>query len=148
MFSWAHGLYMTGSVCDVLLKLCCCYRRDLANNRALCNPLPNISTLTPASSSASTFPPCPPDMIYAQENFNTSEAVPALSPPLPAPAVSSPAQTSYGPPPAYHMSSGINVSVSVLVGLCFLLGLCAGFVRIRQQQRRHRVSHPTSYSKL
>lgn len=37
------------------------------------------------------------------------------------------------------MSQGINVSVSVLVGICFLLGLCAGVVRIRQQRRNHQV---------
>ena len=40
----------------------------------------------------------------------------------------------------YHTSPGINVSVSVLVGGCFLLGLFAGAVRIRGQQRQHRVS--------
>ena len=43
----------------------------------------------------------------------------------------------------YHTSPGINVSVSVLVGGCFLLGLFAGAVRIRGQQRQHRVSKKT-----
>ena len=83
-------------------------------------------------------------MAYAQANSNTSLSPTTTYPPSlpPSPAESSPApDLRWGPPTGYHMNSGINVSVSVLVGLCFLLGLCAGFVRIRQQQRRHRVSH-------
>ena len=121
---------------------CCCCCRDLTNNAALCNPLPNITTLSPASPSRLAFPPCTPSMAYAQANFNTtpSATLPPLPPPSPAESSPSPANSHWEQPTAYHMSSGINVSVSVLVGLCFLLGLCAGFVRIRQQQRRHRVS--------
>ncbi|KAK9844789.1 hypothetical protein WJX74_006853 [Apatococcus lobatus] len=35
------------------------------------------------------------------------------------------------------MSTGVNIAVSVLIGSCLLLGICAGFIRVRRQQRAH-----------
>ncbi|DBA71446.1 TPA: hypothetical protein ACH3X2_011244 [Trebouxia sp. C0005] len=108
-------------------------------NPGLCNTIPNITALSPASfaNSALDFPACNASVLAAQAASNTSPASP--SSPSASPA-SSPSPEAGSAPSAgsYHTSPGINVSVSVLVGLCFLLGILAGLVRIRQQQRRHR----------
>ena len=114
--------------------------RDLTDNPSFCNPIPNITALSAASfaNSALSFPACNASILAAQAASNTSPAPsssPSASPSAsPSPEAISPAASNY------HTSPGINVAVSILVGLCFLLGICGGFVRIRQQQRRHRVS--------
>lgn len=114
---------------------------DLAMNPSLCNPVPNITTLSPASSAnaALTFPICNATVLAAQAASNASPA-PSTSPSASPSSQSSPSPESSSPIGAgtYHTSPGINVSVSILVGLCFLLGIFAGAARIRQQQRRHR----------
>lgn len=131
-------------------KLCCsnCCR-NLAANPGLCNAIPNITALSSSSfaNSALDFPACNASVLAAQAASNTSPASPSSFSASPA---SSPSPEAGSAPGAgsYHTSPGINVSVSVLVGLCFLLGLLAGCVRIRQQQRRHRVSQQLCHSGL
>ncbi len=134
----ARSVVGCASRCRALLFNCC---RNLTGNPGLCNAIPNITALSPSSfaNSALDFPACNASVLAAQAASNTSPASPSSPSASPASSPSPEAGSAQGAG-SYHTSPGINVSVSVLVGLCFLLGIFAGLVRIRQQQRRHRVS--------
>ena len=83
-------------------------------------------------------------------SFSTGAAVFASPAAVSPPASPSPPPMAQNPPPpapgnnpyglaTFQMSTGINITVSVVIAAALAVALIAGYIRIRRQRRAHRV---------